>query len=336
MQTVLNNKNISLLSFDPDGSQSSYTLHVIDKPIIQMLKQTLRKLEKIPQVCLCARGDCFQTQELHENFIERDLAKLFIVGSKAKYHLGNNSERDIKYFEENTAADDDIKNELKSLIKQCNEIVRSKSKSHSDIEGQISQECLDFILGQSQTNLKGWQIFFLSFLHNNGRPRDFKRSSPFLSLTYGYDKLRIARRFALERCKHNRGIVFIYSLNSNWPYYFRAKDLTAQLEGYGVRWYKDIHHEILLINGMYPHFLIGILEVSRRRTLKFILNPWIYKQFKQGRDFNYTEGVDIDQEKFSEFAQALGYRRWFFHVKGRQMEYISDFDTLKEKRIFRV
>ena len=118
-------------------------------------------------------------------------------------------------------------------------------------------------MAQSQTVLERWTIFFLSFLHNSGNPKSFKLSSPFLSLTYGDDRREIAERFALERCKHDRGIVFIYSLKSKSRYYFLAKDLANQLEEHGVHWYPDRNSEILLLDGMYPHFLIGILEVSK-------------------------------------------------------------------------
>lgn len=329
--SVISNKTISLLSFDADGSQSSYQFKQLEQPIIHKLRTTIEKLERLPQVYLCVRGDCFE--EHHDSFIKQDLAKLFIVGQKAKYHLS--SGRSIEYYRKPTGVSRNIEDEIKSLVQKCNEIIRNKPASHG-IQGQIPEEFLNFIISQSQTELEGWQIFFLSFLHNNGQPRNFKKYSPFISLTYGCDKLTTARRFALERSRYGKGIIFVYSLNSGWRYYIRAKDLTKQLKDYGVQWYKDIHHEILLINGMYPHFLIGLFEVSRKRTLKFILNPWIYEQFKHNFEFNYTEGVDINQIRFNDFAQSLGYKSYFFHESGKQREYVSDFNTSKRNSVFRV
>jgi len=335
MKTVLNNKTISLLSFDSDSFQSSYKLQELDKPIIQKLKATVEKLEKLPQVYLCARGDCFKTQQLHEEFIEEKLSKLFIVGNKAKYHLKNRPEKDIKFFRENATPSLDIKDEIISLIISCNEIIKNKPESHN-ISGQITPECQDFILKESGTNLQTWKLFFLSFLHNNGAPSKFKSPSPFISLTYGAKKISIARKFAFGRCRYSKGIIFIYSLNANFPYYFRSKDLTDQLKNYNVNWYKDVHHEIILINGMYPHFLIGVLEVTKNRAQKFILNPWIYRDFKCGNEFNYTEGVDIDQSNFTEFAEQLGYRSYFYHEIGRQMEFVSTLNNRERKQVFRV
>ena len=249
MKSVIGNKTISLLSFDADGSRSSYKLKQLEQPIIDKLKTTIEKLERLPQVYLCVRGDCFLNLECHDTYIEQDLAKLFIVGEKAKYHLRDGSGRSIEYYRKQTEVARNIKDEIRSLVEECNEIIRNKPASHG-IQGQIPEECLNFILSQSQTALEGWQIFFLSFLHNNGKPRNFKGSCPFISLTYGCDKLTTARKFALSRSSYGKGIIFVYSLNSNWPYYVRAKDLTDQLKDYGVQWYKDIHHEILLINGM--------------------------------------------------------------------------------------
>ncbi len=335
MKNIIGNKTISLLSFDANASQSSYQLRKLEQPVIQKLEATIEKLEGLSQVYLCARGNCFKNKAIHDRFIDQDLAKLFLVGEKAKYHLSNASDRRIEYYEKKLKVGKNINNEIESHIKECNKIIKNKPES-SGIQGQISNKCRDFILSQSQKSLEGWQIFFLSFLHNNGKPREFKRSSPFISLTYGWDKLKIARKFALERSSYGKGIIFIYSLNSGWPYYIRAKGLIDQLKANNVQWYKDIHHEILLINGMYPHFLVGLFEVSSKRTLKFILNPWIYEQFKQNREFNYTEGVDINQVSFDKFAQSLDYQGYFHHESGKQIEYVSDFNTFKRNRVFRV
>lgn len=72
MIKIINNKTISLRSFKPDGYISSYQLQQIEEPIIQKLKATIEKLDTLPQVCLCARGHSFSTQEQHDNFIEQD------------------------------------------------------------------------------------------------------------------------------------------------------------------------------------------------------------------------------------------------------------------------
>ena len=226
--------------------------------------------------------------------------------------------------------------EVLSLIASCNEVIRNKPKPHG-VKGQITSECQDFILKDSQTNnLQRWKLFFLSFLHNSGTPSNYKASSPFLSFTHGSRKMQIARKFALNRCKHDTGIIFLYSLNANFPYYFQAKYLTDQLAKYNVDWYQDIHHEVILVNGMYPHFLVGVFEVTKTRTPRFILNPWIYDEFRRGNEFNYTEGVSIDQSRFQALAGELGYQRYFYHEFGRQMEYLSMLGKNEGRQVFRV
>jgi len=48
MKSVIGNKTISLLSFDADGSRSSYKLKQLEQPIIDKLKTTIEKLERLP------------------------------------------------------------------------------------------------------------------------------------------------------------------------------------------------------------------------------------------------------------------------------------------------
>ena len=72
----------------------------------------------------------------------------------------------------------------------------------------------------------------------------------------------------------------------------------------------------MLINGMYPHFLLGVFEVKHNLTPKFIINPWLYKILKENKTFNYTNGLPIDQTNFHKLAEEMGYSNYFFHFFG--------------------
>ena len=145
MKALLKDDSVSFLSFEPDGSQSSYRLHALDHQIIQKVKDTLEKLDQTPQVYLCARGDCFQTPDAHDKFINKELATLFIVGEKARSNLKHIPENGIRYYKGPPSSSGDIadldhvKNELRTLIRECNKIVKSKGQGAQckgqDIEG---------------------------------------------------------------------------------------------------------------------------------------------------------------------------------------------------------
>ena len=173
---------------------------------------------------------------------------------------------------------------------------------------------------------------FLSFLHNSGSLKEFKSHSPFLSVTYGYKKYSISRKFALNRINHNKGIIFLYALNNGDPYYIITNLMTKELKQFGVDWYEDIHNEIMLINGMYPHYLLGIFETNSNRMSKFIINPWLYSILTENKSFDYVNGLNINQENFNQLAKELGYRNFFF-TDEEGHAFISD---LEERNIEKV
>ena len=99
VNNILKNKTLSLLSFEPNGLKSDYQLYKLDVEMVDKLVVTVENLERRPQVYLCARGDCFKTQQLHEEFFQRNLSKLFVVGQKAKYYSQNFSEEKNRFYE---------------------------------------------------------------------------------------------------------------------------------------------------------------------------------------------------------------------------------------------
>jgi len=191
--------------------------------------------------------------------------------------------------------------------------------------------------------LEKWKIFFLSFFHNCGTPINFKNYSPFLSLTYGYRKYKTARYFALKyskkekRFKLKKGVVFLYCLNADSPYYIKTNDFTKQLKHNNVQWYKNINREIMLMSGMFPHYLLGVFEVECNKTPQFIINPWLYKILNEGVEFDYIKGLDINQTDFKEIANERGYTNYFFqdmYGKKQHVAWLNQkicYDVLKPK-----
>jgi len=167
----------------------------------------------------------------------------------------------------------------------------------------------------------------LSFLHNEGSFEEFKSSSPFLSLTHGRYKFRTARNFALS--KHNqirKGLIYLYSLNRQDHNYFITKKFTQKLQEFGISWYQDIHNEIMLLNGMYPHYLLGVFEVTKTSTPKFIINPALYKLFEKNEEFDWRNGLKINQLNFRELVKELGYET-FFYTYGDNQTYVADIEN---------
>ncbi len=318
-----------IFSFQPDHHASNYCLTEVEDSVKDQLINLTRKLEQIPQVYLCVRGASKKDNDSHNDFFDKDLSKIFIVGEKARSNISESSNTTYRHYNDNSSST--IK-DIENLITEVNTIIKNKHISHN-ISGTIPQSFLDNLNILDSEQLGHWKIFLLSFLHNNGY-KLFMNYSPFLSLSYGYEKYIIARQFALNRCSLRKGIIFLYCLNAGWPYYLKTIDFTNALKKLGVMWYKDIHNEIMLIDGMYPHYLIGIFEVESLRNPRFVLNPWLYQIFKNNENFDHTKGIKIDQTYFNSFAEKLGYKNFFFHYLNEGTEYVSEIKQYNHKKVY--
>lgn len=104
-----------------------------------------------------------------------------------------------------------------------------------------------------------------------------------------------------------------------------------------MNWYKDKHKEIMVINGLYPHYILGFFEVEGDLIKRFILNPWFYSQFKADLNLNqkydYSNGVLIDQENFEESLANLGYKTYFIRDLLTNKEYHVDPESAEIKDV---
>jgi len=316
-------------SFEPIPNGGDYQLEKVSDNIKYKFESLIENLEDTPQVTLCTRGDS-KKEKSHDDLFNNLLSKIFIVGEKSKSNIKSSHDDKYKHLETNNK--NMLLLELKTLIKEVNNEIMNKPDNHN-ISGLINN---DFIINLEKSDIQSlnkWKIFFLSFLHNSGSLKDFKNYSPFISMAYNTDKYKIARKFAFERNTYDKAIIYLYALNTGDPYYIQTKSMTKVLKKYGVTWYKDIHNEIMLINGMYPHYLLGIFEITEHTTPRFIINPWLYDILNKDESFDYKNGLRINQENFTELAQDVGYTNFFFRDNDGTA-FISDFsDTYIEKVI---
>ncbi|MCX6150889.1 MAG: hypothetical protein NTX22_10220 [Ignavibacteriales bacterium] len=319
----------SILSFHPNADSLNYDLNEISLNHKNRLLSLIQELETSKKVYLCTRGDSKKTLENHNNFIIHDLSKIFIVGQKSRSAIDRPANNHSPYKNDSS----DIIQEIIQLVEQVNKILNLKTKDYN-IKGVIPNSFIEDLPNLGNDLLAKWKIFFISFLHNYGSCETFKNYSPFISLTYGRNKYKVASKFALSKCSFDRGIVFVYSLTKNCHYYIKAKTLTNKLKKYGVQWYKDSHSEIMLLGGMYPHFLIGIFEVFKEGNAKFIINPWLYRKIINEREFDFSNGLEINQQNFHSFAEKLGYSNFFFHFVNDNTEYFSELNQYNQRSLY--
>jgi len=303
---------------------SGRELEIVNNNVVDRFKDLISSLENNKEVYLSTRGDNCITLEKHNEFFTREYIKNFFgVGLKSKSAIKIPKKKEFEHtiVEEKTK----LVSELKKVIDSCNTQIDKKQESHN-IQGRVSDFFIKSLDTYSIKELNQWKIFFLSFLHNDGSLDVFKSSSPFLSLTQGWKKYRTARNFSFMRNDYGRGIIYLYALSKRDKDYFITKEFTKKLKEFDIVWYEDIHKEIMLLNGMYPHYLLGFFEVRKTSTPKFILNPALYKLLENREGFDYRDGLSINQNNFLEMAQKLGYKR-FFYTYGNGRTFISDINN---------
>jgi len=313
-------------SFDPDPENPFSELKKVKSYVVTSLKSIIQKLEKNSRVIICARGDS-KTPEQYSEFIDK-LPHLFIVGGKAKYFI-KKLKNPYKHFMHKGR----ISDEIKELIGCCNKELRRLSKDHEEVTGEIPKEFVDNLNRETDETKKSKKLILLSLLHNKGNDNYFKPYSPFMSFSYGKRKYSEAKKFALYR-KRNIGIIYVYILNKSSQYYLKSEKLTKQLKKYRVSWFPDIHKEVMLLNGMYSSRIIGFFKFKQNRPHKFILNPWFYRKIKDV-NYDFSNGVKINQKKFHEFAPKLGYQSWFYHEFGSNQEYVSAINRLDRNPVYK-
>lgn len=288
-----------------------YKLIPLKSDEIKYLKSIISTLEMDEDVYLCTRGDSKRNEDgkksEHANFISKKLYNFFIVGDKAKFHI-NKPEKIFHHTLNNGNIIDDIK----QLVLKCNEVLEKKS-DRKKIGGKFPDQLISYIEKLHLKKQESWKFVLLAFLHNKGMDDYFKPYSGFVSLTYDQNKYNTARHFATNR--YQKGVIYTYILRKDLKQYFKTEEMNNLLKEYDVKWYEDKHNEIMILNGLFPHNIIGFFEVDKNSTKRFILNYWFYQQIKHdlkcGYKFNYRNGVFIDQQDFQSAAKELGYNSFF-------------------------
>lgn len=300
------NKAISFVTIEENQTHTGYVFNDLDSKIITYLKDVVRNLEIDDNIYFCARGDSLHA---NKNFIDKKLIDFFVVGEKGKAHI---SIPEAPFRHWNRGAP--IINDLKCIIEKVNEVlIKKTNKKEGAVAGKIPVDFLTELEQKSMEIQEGWKFILLAFLHNKGNDDYFKPYSGFVSLTHTADKYNTAKKFSLSHS--NDGLIYIYILNKNLNNYFKADDLTEKLNEIGTKWYEDKHNEIMVINGLYPHYILGFFEVQVDSIKRFVLNPWFYSQFKAdlktNLKYDYSNGVSVNQDNFEISIRNLGYKSYF-------------------------
>lgn len=102
-------------------------------------------------------------------------------------------------------------------------------------------------------------MLLTAVLHNVGRGWSQKNQSPFISTTYGDKKIEVAKQFSKPQSDNEISLIFVYYMLRENKYSLRTAELNKLLKSMNVTWYPDIHNELIVADGILPHYHLGIL-----------------------------------------------------------------------------
>lgn len=320
------------LSFEPDEHpHGKYSLLKLDEIYIEKFTSDIEKIESNPSMLMCLRGDSSESEIAHDNFFKKELSNFFMIGNKAQSYYRTKLPDDFEYYQGKNR--DEILLEITELINKCNNEIISKP-GHHDIKGTIPNTFIEILRLKNENELEHWRLFFISFLHTNGKGTEYKKFkdySPFLSMTYGSNKKSIARKFAIKRVNHHKGLIYIIAVNTIKRDYIKTQDLISELAALGVKWYPDVNSECMLLNGAFPHNILGIMEVRKTSTPKLVINPWLFKEYKNDRLFNIENGIPVNQDYLDQWFERDKFKRCFYEdYQGDQ--YMSEINQASDIR----
>lgn len=309
---------VSFESFKPNAKYEYTLSRITEGKVISEIKQFFRDLdhlEKHKQLSVLFRG-----VSKDEWFRQNGLSKHFIVGEKGKYYLKENARF---LYTETFDNKEMLIEEITLLVRNINTVIKERGRNGHPISGELRTD--SFLKGTSQSieDIRYYKLFLSTVLHNIGNRWAHKNESPFISMTYGEKKLEVAKKFAMPQTEGQIGMIFVYYMMLDSKHFLLTKELNNILKDLNVDWYEDLNSEMIILDGIFPHYNLGILECINEEQYNFIINPWLVQQIMDDIPLDIKGGIYVDQTDFEKLARDLGYEKFYEQYPNRSRVYKS-------------
>lgn len=221
-----------------------------------------------------------------------------MVGKKSEYFY-RSEVKDI--YSKNFCNKGELISNIIDMVTDINEIIHEKNKK-GKVRGDFPKRILARLEKLTLEEIQYIKIILLATGHNIGRRWSGKKRSPLISTSKSFTK---ALSFAQGNEQEISKLIIAAYIFEDSPYHIRTSQMNENLEYIGIKWYEDIHEEIMMIGGIYTHYTLGLFKLNSQNNYDFIMNPWLYKQIAEGKGFDYVDGIEVNQEDFQEIAQRL-------------------------------
>lgn len=286
-------------------------IDIVEKNISDKIMEILSILEKKDKILF--RG--FSSKDINFDFWKW----IFEVGEKGAVFRRNakisTEERSVNYFSNhNITAKENYENLLLDIQDRIipnykyNYLVSDYEKLLKRIENYRISNNIEY---------EDMYYLLLLWLHNIGNDTGYKHDSPLISTT---TSMEVALKFAYYKNKSINDYIFvILACENSICDFFETDRLNNILKEINVNWHKNDNKEVMFKDAIFPQCIIGILEKSKN-NYNFILNPALLDIINNFEKFIVSDeavanfllklGISINQDRFEEGLQSLGYDKW--------------------------
>lgn len=327
-----NMKNLESLRYNVQFKYFNRTkdkIDIVEKNISDKIMEILCILEKKEKILF--RG--FSCKNINSNFLEW----IFEVGEKGEAFRKQTriitEDKNVNYISDhNKTAKSNYENLLKDIQ---NKIMPEYIQKYKDllIEFENLQEKLNSYKELNNIDYKDMYYLLLLWLHNIGNVTGYKHDSPLISTT---SSMEVAFKFAHYKNKNNKDYIFvILECENSICDFFETNRLNKILKEINVNWHENIHKEVMFKDAIFPQCIIGILE-KYEENYNFILNPALIDIINNFENFTVSNeevatfllylGISVNQDKFEEGFQSLGYDKWINQI-GYNRKIITNYES---------
>ena len=342
-----NMKNLESLRYNINFKYFNRTkdkIDIVEKNISDKIMEILSILERKDKILF--RG--FSSKNINSNFWEW----IFEVGEKGASFRKNTKisteEKSVNYFSNhNITAKENYENLLSDIQKKIMPKYIPKYE-HLLIDYEKLEKRLNEYRELNKIDYKDMYYLLLLWLHNIGNDTGYKNDSPLISTT---TSMEVALEFAnYERNNNNKNkkkdyIFVILECENNICDFFETERLNNILKEIKVKWHENKNKEVMFKDAIFPQCIIGILEKCKD-NYNFILNPALIDIINNFENFTVSNeevatfllylGISVNQDRFEEGFQSLGYDKWTNQIGDNRKIITNDesFDVTKINTIF--
>ena len=246
---------------------------------------------------------------------------IFIGGEKERFNLFKGLENDLGYNTLEEWNENEYEN-FKLILKHLKE--NFENFATYGISGDISTVIEKIKSYKATYNYSYYDMYLkvLSILHIVQDKAPFQSKIPCVSTSRSKD---IAQEIFSEKDDISY-IIVAFTNKSPECMYLETKKIKRFCDEIGIEGFKDKYKEVIFLDCIFPHNILGLIEKSCSGEEVFIVNPNLLEMIDKADSFDAiikkleNSGVEINQEAFyQKLKESSLYKKYIFQEERRRL-----------------